>query len=66
MLHHGVYPICDSGGEENVVRMYPALNMDESLLREALQVMEAAITHVTEHGTPEGDYPTYPTGDYGA
>ena len=28
--------------------------------------VEAAIVHVTEHGTPEGDYPTYPTSDYGA
>ncbi|MEJ2761608.1 MAG: aminotransferase class III-fold pyridoxal phosphate-dependent enzyme [Gammaproteobacteria bacterium] len=64
MLHHGVYPICDFG--ERVVRMYPALNMDENVLREALEVMEAAIVHVAEHGTPEGDYPTYPTGDYGA
>ena len=40
--------------------------MAESVLREALEIMEAAIAHVTEHGDGEGDYPTYPTGDYGA
>ena len=33
---------------------------------ETPEIMEAAIVHVTEHGTPEGDYPTYPTSDYGA
>lgn len=64
MLRHGAYPICDN--EEVTVRMYPALNMEESVLREALEVMETAIVHVIEHGTREGDYPTYPTGDYGA
>jgi 4-aminobutyrate aminotransferase-like enzyme len=64
MLQHGAYPIC--ADEEVVVRMYPALTMDESVLREALEIMEAAIVHVAEHGTPEGDYPTYPTSDYGA
>jgi 4-aminobutyrate aminotransferase-like enzyme len=64
MLQHGAYPIC--ADEEVVVRMYPALTMEESVLREALEIMEAAIVHVAEHGTPEGDYPTYPTSDYGA
>jgi acetylornithine/succinyldiaminopimelate/putrescine aminotransferase len=64
MLQHGAYPIC--ADEEVVVRMYPALTMDENVLRDALEIMEAAIVHVTEHGTPEGDYPTYPTSDYGA
>jgi acetylornithine/succinyldiaminopimelate/putrescine aminotransferase len=64
MLQNGAYPICDNG--EVTVRMYPALTMEESVLREALEIMEAAIVHVTEHGPSEGDYPTYPTGDYGA
>jgi 4-aminobutyrate aminotransferase-like enzyme len=58
------YPIC--ADEEMVVRMYPALTMDERVLREALEIMEAGIVHVSEHGTLEGDYPTYPTSDYGA
>jgi 4-aminobutyrate aminotransferase-like enzyme len=64
MLRNGAYPICDT--EEVSVRMYPALNMEESVLREALEIMEAGIVHVSKHGHPEGDYPTYPTGDYGA
>jgi 4-aminobutyrate aminotransferase-like enzyme len=64
MLQNGAYPICDN--EEVTVRMYPALTMEESVLREALEIMEAAIVHVTRHGNTEGDYPTYPTGDYGA
>jgi 4-aminobutyrate aminotransferase-like enzyme len=64
MLQNGAYPICDT--EEVTVRMYPALTMEESVLREALEIMEAAIATVTEHGSSEGDYPTYPTGDYGA
>ncbi len=64
MLQNGAYPICDN--EEVTVRMYPALTMEESVLREALEIMEAAIVHVTQHGNTEGDYPTYPTGDYGA
>jgi 4-aminobutyrate aminotransferase-like enzyme len=64
MLRNGAYPICD--GEEVTVRMYPALNMEESVLREALEIMEAGIVQVSRHGHAEGDYPTYPTGDYGA
>ena len=64
MLQNGAYPICDN--EEVTLRMYPALTMEESVLREALEIMEDAIVHVIEHGNKEGDYPTYPTGDYGA
>jgi 4-aminobutyrate aminotransferase/(S)-3-amino-2-methylpropionate transaminase len=64
MLQNGAYPICDN--EEVTVRMYPALNMEEGVLREALEIMEDAIVSVGEHGPSEGDYPTYPTGDYGA
>jgi hypothetical protein len=64
MLRNGAYAICD--GEDVNVRMYPALTMEESVLRDALEIMEAAIVHVSEHGHAEGDHPTYPTGDYGA
>jgi len=42
--------------------MYPALNMDEKVLREGLAVMEDAIRHVDEHGHSEGDAPAFPTG----
>ena len=63
MLQHGVWPI--SAGEV-AVRMYPALNMDEDVLCEALQITEAAISHVNQHGHTEGDYPAYPTGEEGA
>ena len=63
MLRHGVWPI--SAGEVTV-RMYPALNMDEDVLREALEITEAAISHVSQHGHAEGDYPAYPTGEEGA
>ena len=59
----GRRPICD--GEEVAVRMYPALNMEESVLREGLEIMEAGIANVCKHRHPEGDYPTVPTGDFG-
>jgi hypothetical protein len=42
--------------------MYPALNMDESVLREGLQIMEDAIQHVEKHGHTEGDVAAYPSG----
>ncbi len=42
--------------------MYPALNMEESVLREGLQVMEHAIRHVEKHGHTEGDATAYPSG----
>lgn len=59
MLENGVWAICD---KEETIRMYPALNMDESILREGLAVMENAIRHVDEHGHSEGDTPAFPTG----
>jgi acetylornithine/succinyldiaminopimelate/putrescine aminotransferase len=59
MLENGVWAICD---HEDTIRMYPALNMDESVLREGLQIMEDAIRHVEEHGHIEGDMPAYPCG----
>ncbi len=42
--------------------MYPALNMDEKVLREGLAIMEDAIRHVDKHGHSEGDAPAFPTG----
>jgi hypothetical protein len=42
--------------------MYPALNMDEDVLREGLEVMGEAIRHVNDHGQAEGDSPAWPTG----
>jgi acetylornithine/succinyldiaminopimelate/putrescine aminotransferase len=59
MLELGVWAISD---HEDTIRMYPALNMEESTLREGLQVMEEAIAYVEEHGHDEGDAPAYPAG----
>ncbi len=59
MLENGVWAICD---KEQTIRMYPALNMDEKVLREGLGIMEEAIKHVCEHGHTEGDAPAFPTG----
>jgi hypothetical protein len=42
--------------------MYPALNMDEKVLREGLSIMEEAIRYVDEHGHTEGNAPAFPTG----
>ncbi|NND61077.1 MAG: aspartate aminotransferase family protein, partial [Gammaproteobacteria bacterium] len=62
MLENGVWAICD---QEDTIRMYPALNMDESVLREGLAVMGDAIRHVAEHGHIEGDTAAYPSGSAG-
>ncbi|HNP35278.1 MAG TPA: aminotransferase class III-fold pyridoxal phosphate-dependent enzyme [Woeseiaceae bacterium] len=59
MLANGVWAISD---REDTIRMYPALNMDEAVLREGLGVMEDAIRHVTAQGFHEGDSPAWPTG----
>lgn len=59
MLENGVWAISD---HEDTIRMYPALNMEESTLREGLQVMEQAIIDVEKHGHAEGDTPAYPSG----
>ena len=59
MLQHGAWAICD---HEDTIRLYPALNMDEKVLREGLAIMEEAIRHVDQHGHSEGDAPAYPTG----
>jgi 4-aminobutyrate aminotransferase/(S)-3-amino-2-methylpropionate transaminase len=62
MLEHGVWAISD---QEDTIRMYPALNMDEKVLREGLGVMEEAIKYVDQHGHTEGNMPAYPTGTAG-
>ena len=59
MLENGVWAISD---REDTIRMYPALNMEESVLREGLKVMEDAIRHVEKHGHTEGDAEAYPSG----
>jgi len=59
MLENGVWAISD---REDTIRLYPALNMEESVLREGLQIMEDAIQHVEEHGHTEGNTAAYPSG----
>ncbi len=59
MLDNGVWAISD---REDTIRMYPALNMDESSLREGLAMMEEAIVHVEKNGHEVGDAPAWPTG----
>ncbi len=59
MLENGVWAISD---REDTIRMYPALNMDESVLREGLDIMGDAIRYVEEHGHSEGDAAAYPSG----
>jgi acetylornithine/succinyldiaminopimelate/putrescine aminotransferase len=59
MLENGVWALSD---REDTIRLYPALNMEESVLREGLQVMEDAIRHVEKHGHTEGDAAAYPSG----
>lgn len=59
MLENGVWAISD---RQDTIRMYPALNMEESVLREGLQIMEDAIRHVNEHGHDVGNSPAWPSG----
>jgi 4-aminobutyrate aminotransferase-like enzyme len=59
MLENGVWAICD---RQDTIRLYPALNMAEAVLREGLEIMESAIRHVEKHGHTEGDAPAFPTG----
>jgi 4-aminobutyrate aminotransferase-like enzyme len=59
MLEKGVWAISD---REDTIRLYPALNMEESVLRDGLQIMEDAIRHVEKHGHIEGDAAAYPSG----
>ena len=62
MLKRGVWAICEL---ERQVRMYPALNMDETVLRRGLDLMEESIDQVQRHGTTVGDYPPMPSGVVG-
>lgn len=62
MLENGVWAICD---REDTIRLYPALNMDEDVLREALDIMEDAIQQVERQGHTEGDAMAYPGGATG-
>jgi 4-aminobutyrate aminotransferase / (S)-3-amino-2-methylpropionate transaminase / 5-aminovalerate transaminase len=59
MLENGVWALSD---QEDTIRMYPALNMNEKVLREGLEIMGDAIRHVAQQGHTEGDAPPYPTG----
>jgi len=59
MLENGVWAICD---REDTIRMYPALIMDESVLRKGLEIMADAIRHVEQYGHVEGDTVAYPSG----
>jgi 4-aminobutyrate aminotransferase / (S)-3-amino-2-methylpropionate transaminase / 5-aminovalerate transaminase len=59
MLENGVWAISD---RQDTIRMYPALNMQESVLREGLEIMEEAIRYVEKHGHTEGDATAYPSG----
>jgi len=59
MLENGVWALSD---REDTIRMYPALNMDESVLREGLRIMEDAIRYVEKRGHTEGDAVAYPSG----
>ena len=62
MLEKGVWAISD---EEDTIRLYPALTMDEDVLREGLAIMEDAIHHVEQHGHVEGDAVAFPSGTAG-
>ena len=59
MLENGVWALCD---HEDTIRLYPALNMEESVLREGLEIMEEAIQYVEKNGHTEGDAVAYPSG----
>ena len=59
MLENGVWAISD---REANIRMYPALNMDDQVLLDGLEVMREAIEFVDEHGQDFGDSPAWPTG----
>ena len=44
------------------MRMYPALNMNENVFREAFDIIEDAIIKVESGSELVGDYPAVPTG----
>jgi len=45
--------------------MYPALNMNVETFKEALGIMEAAISKIDREGQTVGNSPAWPTGDAG-
>jgi 4-aminobutyrate aminotransferase / (S)-3-amino-2-methylpropionate transaminase / 5-aminovalerate transaminase len=59
MLAKGVWAISD---REETIRMYPALNMNEAVLREGLELMRQSIDEVCAEGQTAGDSPAWPTG----
>lgn len=59
LLKRGVWAI---GDQEDNIRMYPALNMDDEVLMEGLSLLEEAIAHVEQHGQTVGNAPRVPTG----
>jgi len=62
MLKRGCWAICDY---EAQIRMYPALNMDEKVLLQGLDIMEEAIEFIERRGVTVGDYPPMPSGNVG-
>ena len=59
LLKSGVWAI---GDNEDNIRMYPALNMDDEVLMEGLSLLEEAIAYVEQHGQTVGNAPRVPTG----
>lgn len=59
LLDRGVWAISDA--EQNI-RMYPALNMADEVLKDGLARMEKAIAQVEKNGLSIGNAPRYPTG----
>ena len=59
MLEQGAWAISD---HEDTIRLYPALTMDESTLREGLSIMEEAIQYVEANPHSEGDAAAWPSG----
>ena len=62
MLRLGAWAICDFQPQ---VRLYPALNMEERVLVEGLDMMKQAIGKVERDGPVIGDYPPMPSGNVG-
>ena len=59
MLEYGAWAISD---REDTIRLYPALNMKPTVLRQGLEIMESAIAKVETEGQSLGDSPAWPTG----
>jgi acetylornithine/succinyldiaminopimelate/putrescine aminotransferase len=59
LLKRGVWAI---GDQEENIRMYPALNMADEVLMEALSLLEEAIVYVEQNGQNVGNAPRVPTG----